>query len=108
MNLRIRVRTLIALVAVSALALGVGYTWGVRVERFRTIAQQHRGLEGFYRVQTKTEQGRLEVNGPEYGERYSDKIRRLIASYATVADYHAGMRRKYERLAARPWLPMSP
>ena len=45
---------------------------------------------------------------PLAGATTLSEVRALSTRYAKQAAYHAQLRRKYERAAARPWLPIEP
>jgi hypothetical protein len=83
---RLSVRQMMSLVALVAVVLGAGITLLARRERFLASAELHaahwnRSMAGG-------------VAGPRSG--------------LTLARWHAGLRDKYLRAAASPWLPVAP
>ena len=95
---RFRLRTLLILVALSAVPLALIQVRRRR-EHYRVQAELHGSLEQFFRAG-------IAGMGATIGGRTSSQLR-SIREPRRVA-YHAALRAKYERAAARPWLPVPP
>ena len=97
---RLRVRTLMVAVAVAAGACGF-IELGRRRAVYRARAKHSAGTEAL-------------IRGGAWGYRLvSDRFgreHRVIdrADLRALATYHAVMKRKYERAARYPWLPVAP
>jgi hypothetical protein len=128
-RLRFTIRWMMVVVAIVALALG-STLWGLKMRRLarsyalrasmsKQLESKHRGLEARVTgaVQEIEElQQEIGEPGPVREEPSFAAIgldqMRLISEYAAhsrrLADHHATLRRKYERAARYPWLPVDP
>jgi hypothetical protein len=102
-RLRFTVRRLMLAVAVVAALLGCADLWRRR-EHYRRLAETHALSEMVLRVDSVMARGDP-TGGP--GVRLLD-LSDSLEEAAKWADYHAGLRRKYERAARYPWLPVAP
>jgi hypothetical protein len=79
----------------------------VKSERVLVQSQQTALRDG-----TLTPQGIARIGGPCLDEadiaRREAEWNRELAGYAAEAEWHARLRRKYERAARSPWLPLAP
>jgi hypothetical protein len=104
-RIRFTIRLLMAVVAISAVALaGVAWSHWMRLrEGYRLQASYHEEKEQYERQQL---QGVAKAREVGHGD---EPLLPLIEQLARRrADYHAEMRRKYEEAAAHPWEPVSP
>jgi hypothetical protein len=93
----------VAVVAIPMGAIAEYIRLSRKSARFRALAEEHAGVEQTLRwiVDTKGADAPVDVS-PGPGQR----SRRFTA--LTVADWEAKLKRKYERAARRPWLPVAP
>ena len=104
---RFRLRTLLVAVAVVGAGLWSGRLIGSR-RGYAQRAQGHGSTERSYLDRAEREERfardlrALGYRG-EFGRDFPDLDR-----YRCRATYHDALRRKYERAAARPWLPVAP
>ncbi len=96
---RFRLRTMMILVAVLALSLSAAVLW-LRREQYRRLAEVYSLTEKVLRVDSHMARGTAAFPLLDL----SDSMDRN----ARQADYYARLRRKYERAATRPWLPVAP
>jgi hypothetical protein len=95
---KFRLRSMMILVAVFALGI-----WAAVMVRLRgdylSRAAQHTAHEQSYR---RTSHIRFAESFP------AEDRQELLLMRARLADFHDEMRRKWERAASRPWMPVSP
>jgi hypothetical protein len=104
-RIRFTIRLLMAVVAISAVALaGVAWSHWMRLrEDYRLQASYHEEKEQYERQQL---QGVAKAREMGRGD---EPLLPLIEQIARQrADFHAEMRRKYEEAAAHPWEPVPP
>ena len=94
--------------AVLEAAAGLVFIRG-RSEDFRELAQYHASEEGLFLVRAGlwdrgSSEGCTEIPPDATAEEYAQGARRCRRRAA----YQAALSRKYERAAARPWLPVAP
>jgi hypothetical protein len=94
---------MIIMVAVLSLSLGSAVLWRRR-EHYLRLADAHALTEMVLRVDSSMARGNA-MGGP--GARLLDLSDSIKASQKQ-ADYHGRLRRKYERAARYPWLPVAP
>jgi hypothetical protein len=113
---RRRIRTLMFLVALSALAFG-GVAGGLRLQRmsmqYRAQARLHAANRSLVELMMRSEEGLLEADrqakGADKGEWDPERFPALEA-LARRVEYHSFMAKKYEYAASHPWesLPIDP
>jgi hypothetical protein len=101
---RFRLRTLLIAVAVVGVVLGAGM-----MRRRRSIlhekAAHHRAIG---RRQAAKVRGIEELARAATTAREAAETRADARVEARIGEYHAALARKYQRAAARPWLPVAP
>jgi hypothetical protein len=97
---------MMVLVAVAALALSVEATR----RRMANLSLAYLGKAREY--QTKAEVASLNALESEYlsqrGRTPDPKYAQRSIRYRRLCEFHLTMKRKYERAATRPWLPIAP
>ena len=110
-RLRLRLRTLLILVAVVALILGGLARWERRRELSRRgqsyalLARRYAHAEWFHEWAASLGEHLYVTFGDGRGYR---TVRLEVSELKEVAEDERLMRRKYERAAACPWLPIEP
>ena len=94
---RFRLRSMMILVAVLALSLSAAVLWRRR-EHYRRLAEAYALTEMVLRVDSNMARGSAAFPLLDLSESMDRNARQ--------ADYYARLRRKYERAARRPWLPV--
>jgi hypothetical protein len=93
------------MIAVAIVAIGLGaWILGARSRAYAVQAGNHGYREFMCRLAIRAYEANprgVTVSGPEPVEVIIDRSRRLTGHYAAL-------KRKYERAASRPWLPVAP
>jgi hypothetical protein len=125
----LRIRTLMTAVAITGAFFG-GAVWGVRMERlgidYRNRSADHAKREAQYQATVVQRQRKIEtterllarlvgvIDGAraeawrQNREAELQQWKDMKAAHNTLANYHGRLRRKYERAARYPWLPIAP
>jgi len=107
-RVRFTVRRMMVAVAVVALAFGIVRLWAAR-QHYLEKAANHAGFRALIM--------RSSQDIAYWESRWTDQRVGLPARYPwpgapplvrSMAEYHDAMRRKYERAARYPWLPVAP
>jgi hypothetical protein len=100
------IRLMMALVAIAALALSIEATW----RRLGNISLAYLGRARAY--QSKAEVASVSALESEYLSQHArtpdPKYARQNIGYRRLSEFYLTMKRKYERAASRPWLPIAP
>jgi hypothetical protein len=103
---RFTIRLMMVLVAVAALALSVGVT------RRRMANLSFTYLARATEYQSKAEVARVSALESEYlsqhGRTPDPKYAQRGIGYRRLSAFYLTMKRKYERAATQPWLPIAP
>ncbi len=103
---RFTIRWMMVLVAVAALALSVAATR----RRMANLSLAYLDRAREYAI--KAELASLNAVESEYyaqhGRTPDPKYARSCISYRRLSEFHHTMKRKYQRAASRPWLPIAP
>ena len=126
--MRFTLRSLMVAIAVIAITIA-GSLWGLRMRRlskdYARVAQVHKQSETFYRQMEASSRDMAEErdeirrlrNDPatpffddlhEREKNLSAGMWNLVAKYASTANHHAALKRKYERASRYPWLNVDP
>jgi hypothetical protein len=107
---RFRLRALMIAVAILAL-LAFGESMRRRQERYLELAADHATMEWGQAIRAQAARATppIGVDGPGASLLYYWGNDPKAVEQATIlVEYHAAMRRKYERAARQPWLPVEP
>jgi hypothetical protein len=102
-RLRFRLRRMMAGVAILAVFFGVVVALRRKSEVFRRDSQVHAR-----KAQTYADVGWGLQRFKEGDARVDEANQRLASRYWHLHTYHRQLKGKYERAAARPWLPVVP
>jgi hypothetical protein len=103
---RLTIRLMMVLVAVAALALSVEATR----RRMANLSLAYLGRAREYQAKAEIASlNALESEAVSRRGRTSDpKYAQRSISYRRLCEFHLTMKRKYERAATQPWLPIAP
>lgn len=100
----VRVRTLLALVALVALALAVA-SFYERAERYRRQGRRHRQVASYSASMINFFEHLPRSNSALYDP---STLRANAAAYRALEAHHRRLAEKYDRAAARPWDAVAP
>jgi hypothetical protein len=103
-RVRFTVRRLMIAVAVAALLLGGDVLWRKRAG-YLARANVEAASEMQSRALIKVYESAIETSA---APSVADGYRHWVEVHREEADYHGRLRRKYERAARYPWLPVEP
>ncbi len=99
---RFKLRTLLLMVALFAVALAVVVEISQRRNRFQRLADDH------WKQTLLLPEDQIDINGYSYVENQATRTKIYTGKNMRDIDYHDLLYRKYEYAASHPWLPVEP